>query len=75
MTTAEETMLALLLWHVDGSDREYLSINCTKEDALRLARTFEFDVGETRKDQLTAHGKAVLMAYRAGQMDGPRLKT
>lgn len=72
MTTAEETMLALLLWHVDGSKSEYAQINCEPEDALRLARSFEFEIGETRRAELTERGKAVLMAYRAGQMDGPR---
>lgn len=72
MTTAEETMLALLLWHVDASPSEFAQINSNKDDALRLVRSFELEIGETRRAELTERGKAVLMAYRAGQMDGPR---
>ena len=70
MDTAEETMLALLLWSVDASPSEYAQINSSREDALRLVRTFEFEIGEARRAELTERGKAALMAYRAGQMDG-----
>lgn len=74
MDTAEETLLALLLWHVDASDSELNKINIDRDDVLRLARSFDYECGETRKNELIERGKAVLMAYRHGQMDGPRSK-
>jgi hypothetical protein len=71
----EEATLALLFWHLDGTDSEFAQINCKRGDALRLARSMEFEMGETRRKELTDIGRAMLVAYRAGQMDGPSKNT
>lgn len=68
----EQNLLSLLLWHLDASDREMKEINVTREDVLRLARTYEHLLPDGRREQLALQGKCVLIAYRHGQMDGPR---
>lgn len=68
---SETAYAALLAWHADASESELKEINVTRDDVLRLARTFEFAIGQTRRDELTALGRALLVAYRDGQMTGP----
>lgn len=70
--TAVENALALLLWHLDASESELKSINVTRDDILRLARTFEAEIDTRTRDAMTDTGRALLVAYRHGQMDGPR---
>lgn len=68
----ETTMLALLFWHLDASESELKQINVSRDDVIRLARTFEYELPEGRREELTAIGRSMLVAYRHGQMDGPR---
>jgi hypothetical protein len=72
MKLAEQNALALLFWHLDASDSEMRAVNVTREDILRLARSFEAEISDSRRDQLTDIGRSLLLAYRHGQMDGPR---
>lgn len=70
--TAETATLALLFWHLDASESELKQINVTRDDVLRLMRTFEYELPDGRREELTAIGRSMLVAYRHGQMDGPR---
>ena len=63
--------LALLLAYIDASDNELRDLNVTRDDVLRVARTFEAHLAKDR-EQLDRNWRAVMTAYRMGQMDGPR---
>lgn len=62
--------LALLLAYVDASDNELRDLNVTRDDVLRVARTFEAGMGKER-EKLDSEWRVMMTAYRMGQMDGP----
>lgn len=63
--------LALLLAYIDASDKELRDLNVTRDDVLRVARTFEALLAKDR-EQLDRDWRVVMTAYRMGQMDGQR---